>query len=352
MINFRYHIVSLIAVFLALAIGVIMGSAVIDRAIVNRLEDQQRNLETRINDVETKNDALSSENRLLHESADQLAEQGSQRLLAGALTDVPVLLVATRDVDGDGFAGLVSLLGTAGADQRGTIWLTERFALDDDDEVRDLRGALDAAESIAPDRLRDIALTRLAALLRQSAGATEVDDPSVTSTTTAPLETTTTSTTAAPVDGDATPTIFATLRDSGFIDFDAPEGAADGTGLDLRAGTRVVLVSGRGAKVPVPELAGPFARLLVDDRGGLAPMALLAAEDRNDDATEDEELVVPLREDDDVAGRLSSVDNIDEFAGRLAAVLAIVDLGEGRVGHYGRGPGAQRLLPAPAENGG
>ena len=51
MINFRYHIVSLIAVFLALAIGVIMGSAVIDRAIVNRLEDQQTSLERRIGDV-------------------------------------------------------------------------------------------------------------------------------------------------------------------------------------------------------------------------------------------------------------------------------------------------------------
>jgi hypothetical protein len=349
MINFRYHIVSLIAVFLALAIGVIMGSAVIDRAIVNRLEDQQRNLETRINDVETENDTLSAENRALTDSADQLAEQGSQRLLAGALADVPVLVVATRDVDGDGFDGLVSLLGTAGADQRGTIWLTERFALDDDDEVRDLRSALDAAESISPDRLRDIALTRLTALLRASAGTGEVDDPSVTTTTAAPVETTTTS---APPDAGAEPTIFAALRDAGFVDFDAPEGAADDAGLDLPAGTRVVLVSGRGAKVPVPELAVPFADLLVDERGNLAPMALLVAEDRNDDATEDEELVVPLREDDDISGRLSTVDNIDDFPGRLAAVLAIVDLGEGRVGHYGLGPGAQRLLPAPPESGG
>jgi hypothetical protein len=349
-INFRYHIVSLIAVFLALAIGVIMGSAVIDRAIVNRLEDQQRSLETRIHDVETENDALSAENRLLTESADQLAEQGGQRLLAGALVDVPVLVVATRDVDGDGLDGLVSLLGTAGADQRGTIWLTERFALDDDDEVRDLRGALDATDSIPPDRLRDIALTRLSALLRVSAGTGTVDDPSVTTTTVLLPEETTTTT--APADTDVEPTIFAALRDAGFIDFDAPEGATDDASLDLPEGTRVVLVSGRGAKVPVPDLAVPFAKLLVDERGGLAPMSLLAAEDRNDDETEDEELVVPLREDDDVAGRLSSVDNIDDFAGRLAAVLAIVDLGDGRVGHYGRGPGAQRLLPAPPENGG
>ena len=32
MINFRFHLVSLIAVFLALALGVVMGATVIDRA--------------------------------------------------------------------------------------------------------------------------------------------------------------------------------------------------------------------------------------------------------------------------------------------------------------------------------
>ena len=40
MINFRFHIASLIAVFLALALGVVMGSTVIDRAIVEGLHDR------------------------------------------------------------------------------------------------------------------------------------------------------------------------------------------------------------------------------------------------------------------------------------------------------------------------
>ena len=37
MINFRFHIVSLIAVFLALALGIVMGATVVNRAIVDRL---------------------------------------------------------------------------------------------------------------------------------------------------------------------------------------------------------------------------------------------------------------------------------------------------------------------------
>src|SRR3954454_15161459 len=38
MINFRFHIVSLIAVFLALGLGILVGSTVIDQKIVNRLD--------------------------------------------------------------------------------------------------------------------------------------------------------------------------------------------------------------------------------------------------------------------------------------------------------------------------
>ncbi|MDP8986792.1 MAG: copper transporter, partial [Actinomycetota bacterium] len=53
-----------------------------------------------------------------------------------------------------------------------------------------------------------------------------------------------------------------------------------------------------------------------------------------------------LRADDALSARLSTVNNVDTFAGRLAAVLAIRDLAEGRTGHYGRG--AQRLIPAPS----
>ena len=37
MVNLRYHIVSIVAVFLALGIGIVMGSTVVDRGIVDVL---------------------------------------------------------------------------------------------------------------------------------------------------------------------------------------------------------------------------------------------------------------------------------------------------------------------------
>jgi len=38
MINFRFHLVSLIAVFLALGLGILVGSTVVDQVIVDRLD--------------------------------------------------------------------------------------------------------------------------------------------------------------------------------------------------------------------------------------------------------------------------------------------------------------------------
>ena len=40
MINLRYHIISGVAVFLALGIGLALGSRVVDSILVNELEDQ------------------------------------------------------------------------------------------------------------------------------------------------------------------------------------------------------------------------------------------------------------------------------------------------------------------------
>ena len=44
MINFRFHLVSLIAVFLALGLGILVGSTVIDQGIVNRLDSEINNV--------------------------------------------------------------------------------------------------------------------------------------------------------------------------------------------------------------------------------------------------------------------------------------------------------------------
>ncbi|MEC8829048.1 MAG: copper transporter, partial [Actinomycetota bacterium] len=46
MINLRYHIISIVAVFLALGIGLALGSTFVDSVLVNELEDQVNEFET------------------------------------------------------------------------------------------------------------------------------------------------------------------------------------------------------------------------------------------------------------------------------------------------------------------
>ena len=45
MINFRFHLASLIAVFLALAIGIVMGSTVVKEATVKGLRSEIHRVE-------------------------------------------------------------------------------------------------------------------------------------------------------------------------------------------------------------------------------------------------------------------------------------------------------------------
>jgi hypothetical protein len=113
-----------------------------------------------------------------------------------------------------------------------------------------------------------------------------------------------------------------------------------------------VVVATEQPDVPDRSLAVPFLHALLADRDDqVAPGTLLVGPSRPAGTNEDSAptLVAQVREDEALSGRLSSVDDIDSFAGRVAAVLALADLGAGRSGHYGTGPGAQRLLPAPAE---
>lgn len=363
MLNFRFHIVSLVAVFLALAIGIIMGSTVIDRALVDTLEDQQQSLRADLDDLTGENASLRQELGDLREAGDRLASEGGERLLSGALAEVPVLVVAVRGVDSGLLDDLGVLLATSGAADQGTLWLTDRLSLVDEEAVADLAAVLGADEGTSADELRATAVDEVAGAIRDAvaaAGTGESTEGATVATTTtlgpdqAPAvdeSTTTTSGPAALEEGSIE--VLLALRDAGFVEYDAPEGEPDDVAELAAPGTRVILVSGVVAEVPDAQLAVPLAIALVASGATGGPAVdLLAAEGLSPaDEPGDEEQqagLVELLRDDDVGDRLSTVDNIDAFAGRVAAVVAVQDLGEGRRGHYGVGPGAQRLVPAPA----
>src|SRR5690349_17261074 len=97
MINFRFHLASLIAVFLALAVGIVMGSTVIKEATVDVLRSQIHRVERTSNARERTNDQL----RGRVDDLDQFVRESSAYAVRGTLAGVTVAVVAVRGVDGD-----------------------------------------------------------------------------------------------------------------------------------------------------------------------------------------------------------------------------------------------------------
>jgi hypothetical protein len=308
MVNFRFHLVSLTAVFLALALGVAVGATVLDRSTVTLLEQ-------RLDKVNANSEQARSENKQLTAELarwNQFAQQAGDRLVKGRLAGVPLVVIAIDGAERGPIDSLRQTLVAAGGTLEGTLWLSTKLSLRSNDDVDALRQILNTPNA-RPADLRRIVASQVAAAVTDVSAL-------------APL---------------------AALVDRGFARVEAPGGAAIGPAALLADGARFVVVSDGKAAAPNPELAQP----LVDELAGHAPTRILAAEDGRDASGSDPavraQFVGPLRGD---AGlKVSTLDDLEQFAGRIAAVFALQGMGEGRTGHYGVGPGAARLVPdAPA----
>ena len=311
MINLRYHIVSLVAVFLALGLGIVMGTTVIDRVTVDALND-------RLDTVQRSQGAIRDENGRLKTQVDQgqdFAVATRDQLLRGHLRNVPVLVVAVAGIDRRPVDELRQALVGAQANLEGTIWFTSKMRLNSDGDVRALATALDLPVG-SPDSVRRQALAKVAAA-RETASA------------------------------EASP--LAALQIAGFITYEAPPLPTSTTSTSTPptlaalplANTRYLVVSGAGAEVGDDVVAVPLVQAYAQASG-----RVVAAES-GVDTDGGRAVFVGLLRGDSLAARMSTVDNIESPMGQTAAVLALEDLGIPRFGHYGVGRGAQRLLPQP-----
>ena len=350
MINLRYHIVSITAVFLALGIGLAFGASFVDRSIVNALNDNLEAVERQNVRLEAENAHVAAQLRVLDEMEAAVLEQGVAQLVAGRLAGVPVVFLAVRGIDENSVNLARDAVVASGADFGGILWLTDRLVLDDESEVGDLAAAL-AVDSTDPDELRAVLTRRLGAVLADAAQSAPVEPPVVVGATT----TSTLVGTPRPV-----PELIQALLSGQFLELDGPDPAPTGFALLPDAGARYVVVSGPGASVPDIELLVPLlSAITADPPSGAARPVVVAAQpgprfdpdppDGSDPAAERVVFVGLLRSDETLRDRLSTVDDLEFFAGLIAGVLALEDGPSGQFGHYGIGAGAQSLLPAPPE---
>jgi hypothetical protein len=315
-INFRFHLVSLVAVFLALALGVVMGSTVIDRAIVDRLSSQ-------IDSVKKRADAERAENRTLRDQMKGLETfiaQSQPQVTGRRLNQVPVTVVAVRGVPAEDVKAAYDVLRSAGALVSGVLWIEDGFSAADPGARTKLVQAI-GDSGLATDDLRQVALEALGHRLAAGPRVTTVSTPA-----------------------DSGLDTLVALNEAGLVSFDTMGGGA----VDLESwpssGSRTLVIDGSQAHPPPGTMTIPILRAAAAAGGRLAlaevfrPTATIKARGA---------VVRGVRDDAALSRIVSTIDDLDETRGQVALTLAVQELGTDRAGHYGEGPGATSQLPAP-----
>jgi hypothetical protein len=351
MINFRYHIISITAVFLALGLGLALGTSFGNRALVDSLQNRQGALDKEVKEKRSTNSRLESEANQAAERAKKFEEQAvAGPLIKGQLDTVPVLMVAPTGIDDESLASLRTAVTTSGADFAGTLRLDSRLDLDGDNATK-LAAILGVPETTSRAELRKELTKQLADVLRAGAKA-PTDTPTTEPPTTLPGATTTTlpgappaPTTEAPTEPSSTaePPLITALRDGGFLHLEPPDNGESSDPLVLGGNYRYIFVTGPGADVADSDLLLP----LVQDLGATAGVPLLVATAAVPPDPEANRTVAlkPIRDDAALTKNVSTVDDLESFDGVAAAILGVQELGDGRHGQYGWGEGATSPLP-------
>lgn len=317
MIDFRYHLVSIIAVFLALAVGIVVGTAALNgpiqdglRSSIDRLTDDKRGLE---DDVEQLRGQVAA--------SDEFALALGPDLVGDALDGQRVLLVTTAGTPGGPVDRLRPLLTEAGASVTGRLEVEP--ALGDPEQRQVLE---DIVAQVVPAGIElpdgepvERAAAELAAALSTGPKAEEVET----------------------ADAQA---VIAAFEEAELVGFQPEAGAEDA----LTSATLVLVLAPTGPEEK-PDTGAQQqleAMLTLADAFDERSRGVVVAGPSS--AAVDGGLVQALRRQSSLSPEISSVDNVDRGIGQIAAILALAEQAADGVGQYGAGPGAAAPLPAAA----
>jgi hypothetical protein len=305
MINFRFHIVSLVAIFLALALGVVIGAGVIDRGLVDTLDNRLDKVESKADRIQLENDVLSA--TVTRDNATIEALQ--PYVLVGRLTGEQVAIVAVRGVDEDRVSKSLAAARQAGATVTGVLWIESKWGNGGDD-AKALATAM-GEPTLRSARLRTEAWGKLAQRLARP-----------------------------PLASDTFPDLLAVLQAAGFVEYEAVDGGLPVASFPGRSAL-FVLVIGENGDVASENVVMPAATAFSD-----ANLDLTIADDYADlelgPARGD---VFTEFRDSGLSRTISTVDDLDLAQGPLTVMLTLSDLTctPPVVGHYGYGPDTRPL---------
>jgi hypothetical protein len=302
-ISLRQHAISLAAVFLALAVGVVLGSGFLSNTMVSGLRDESRNLHNQIN---TLNDQKNVLNEKLG-SANAFDTQMAGRMVHDALNGKSVVIFRAPDAKDDDVDAVAKIVGQAGGAVTGTVSLTQEFV--DANSAEKLRSVVNSSILPAGAQLS----TKLVDQGSQAGDLLGIAllinrDPAV-----------------PPVDDAQRETVLAALRDTGFIGYGNQHVGAANAAAVITGGALGDDAGNQGVSV------ARFAAALAPHGSGV----LLAGRDGSSSGPA---AVAVARADATVTPVISTVDDVDAESGRVTAVLGMADLiNGGHTGQYGIG---------------
>ncbi|MEU5934582.1 copper transporter [Micromonospora sp. NPDC047187] len=310
MINFRYHVVSLTAVFLALAIGLVVGTAALNGPVADSLKEQVTGL--RKDNQQWRQTVSNMEKQLALE--EEFAEETSQILLPGTLTARRVAVLSLPN-GRDHTESVLKKLQQAGATITGQIDLQDKF-INPDNNSNLLELAVTAARPTAqttglPGNGHGVETS--SALL----ASVLLDRPQG----------------VAPVSDADRRAVLAAYNNAGYLTTDSNKVTASAEAVVVVSGQPYVDKDSDKRDESVVKIAEQF------DRTGAIVVAGNGSVGGN--------LVGVVRGDPVLAQTISTVDNANTVQGQVVTTLALVQqLTEKKAGQYGVGDNAASgLLP-------
>lgn len=313
MIDFRYHLVSIVSIFLALAVGIVLGAGPLQQQLGQTLTNQVSQLRRDKADLRSQLDTRQQK----LDAADQFAGAISGELVRSRLGGRSVVVVTLPGADSSVADELTKTLQASGAKVNGRVKLTAAWADPDPDKVTS-RNQLSADLGPRVGSTAEAGATvddRMGALLARAlvvGNVTEAD------------RTTSQSDQA-----------LAGLREAGLLE-------ASGT---LPLSTLVLAVA------PAPDTKAADEQrdaALATWRTTLAALDTASSGSVVAGPTESTEPIGVLgavRADRDTVSKVSSVDDVQLAMGRIAVVFALRQQMAGQSGSYGTGVGATDVLP-------
>ncbi|MCW2700913.1 MAG: uncharacterized protein JWQ45_2448 [Blastococcus sp.] len=312
MIDFRYHLVSLIAVFLAVALGIVIGTTQLNEPILADIKGQVSSLEQDKRALEDRTQALQAQ----LDTSDAFEAAVAPTLVGGSLTNRSVLLVVSNeDVPDETVESVGALVKQAGGNVKGTVLLQPGYS--DPANASSLQSYVTGAglptglQLPEADDSGQLVASVLAQVLMIPPGGAARDSAEISS-------------------------VLAGLN--------ALDALTAGSSSVAAADFAVVLTAGSFQGDDAAERNGTLSDLLMalDSAGSGVVVAgdALSADDNG--------LIGAVRNDPTLSAAISTVDNAASGAGQISTVLALAAEAGGTSGNYGTGEDTQPVPPVPA----